>query len=138
MITKPRKTWVYAPAKPKASEVPAALKANVEAKARDLIDEELKPKYLKPPPADDSFNYNADLYGRWYRHYFYFCARYNSPGPSAIAPFFEAKFARLEYARGDRFNLAYMRYTGQWIELFQDLSLDECLVAIRDDPMFQP
>jgi hypothetical protein len=65
-------------------------------------------------------------------------ARYNSPGPNAIAPFFEAKFARMEYARDGRFSLAFMRYTGQWIELFQDLSLDECLSRIRADPMFQP
>lgn len=137
-MTKPRKTWMYTPTKPKASEVPAALKADVEAKARRLIDEELKPKYLKPPPDDDRFNYIADLYGRWYRCYFYFCARYNSPGPNAIAPSFEAKFARMEYARGGRFNLAFMRYTGQWIELFQDLSFDDCLSEIRDNPMFQP
>ena len=137
-MAKPRKTWVYAPAKPKASEVPAALKADLEAKARRLIEEDLKPQYLKPPPADERFNYIADLYGRWYRHYFYFCARYNSPGPNAIAPFFEAKFARMEYTRSGHFNLAFMRYTGQWIGIFQDLSLDECLAAIRDDPMFQP
>ncbi len=118
--------------------MPAALKAEVEAKARRLIDEELKPKYLEPPPANDHFNYIADLYGRWYRHYFYFCARYNSPGPNAIAPFFESKFARMEYVRGGRFNLALRRYTGQWVEIFQDLSLDECLAEIREDPMFQP
>ncbi len=71
-MAKPRKTWVYAPAKPKASEVPAALRADLGAKARRLIEEDLKPKYLEPPPADDRFNYIADLYGRWYRHYFYF------------------------------------------------------------------
>lgn len=137
-MTKPRKTWVYAPTKPKASEVPAALKAEVVELARRLIDEELKPQHIKPPPADDRFNYIAGLYGRWYRCYFYFCARYNSPGPNAIAPFFEAKFARLEYTRDGRFNLAYMRYTGQWLELFQDLSLDECLSLIRTNPVFQP
>jgi hypothetical protein len=135
---KPRKTWVYAPAKPKPPPVPATLKADLEAKARRLIDEELKPKHLQPPPADESFNYIADLYGRWYRHYFYFCARYNSPGPNAIAPFFEAKFTRMEYTGDGRFNLAFMRYTGQWVEIFQDLSLDECLAAVRDDPTFQP
>ncbi len=44
----------------------------------------------------------------------------------------------MEYARGGHFNLAFMRYTGQWVEIFQDLSLEECLAAIRDDPMFQP
>lgn len=137
-MAKPRKTWVYAPAKPKGSDVPAALKAHLEANARQLIDEELKPNYLKPPPDDDRFNYIADLYGRWHGRYFYFCARYNSPGPNAIAPFFEAKFARMEYTRGGQFNLAFMRYTGEWIELFHDLSVDECLSEIRDSGMFQP
>jgi len=138
MAKKPRKTWQYVPAKPKPPQVPATLKAELEAKAHRLIDEDLKPKHLKPPPTDERFNYIADLYGRWYRHYFHLCARYNSPGPDAISPFFEAKFARMEYTGGGRFDLAYMRNTGQWIEIFQDLSLDDCLAAIRDDPMFHP
>jgi len=137
-MAKPHKTWVYAPAKPKASAVPAALKADLEARARQLIDDELKPKHLKPPSADERFNYLADIYGRWYRQYFYFCARYNSPGPNAVSPFFEAKFTRLEYTGGGHFSLSFMRHTGQWIAIFQELSMDECLAAIRDDPMFQP
>jgi hypothetical protein len=137
-MPKPRKTWQYVPAKPKPPQVPTTLKAELETKARRLIDEDLKPKHLKPPPADERFNYIADLYGRWYRHYFYFCARYNAPGPDAMSPFFEAKFARMEYIGGGHFNLAFMRHTGQWIEIFQDLSLDDCLGAIRDDPWFQP
>ena len=64
--------------------------------------------------------------------------RSDSPGPNAISPFFEAKSTRMEYTGGGHFNLAYMRYTGQWMELFQDLSLDDCLATIRDNPMFQP
>jgi hypothetical protein len=137
-MAKPGKNWQYVRAKPKAPQVPTAVKADLEAKARHLIDEDLKPKHLKPPPTDGRFNYIADLYGRWYRQYFYFCARYNCPGPDAISPYFEAKFARLEYTAGGCFNLAYMRYTGQWIEVFQDLSLDDSLAAIRDVPIFQP
>jgi len=30
-----------------------------------------------------------------------------------------------------------MRHTGQWVELYDALSVDECLQAIRDDPWFQ-
>lgn len=137
-MAKPRKTWQFVPAKPKAPQVPADIKAALEAKAGKLLDEDLKPKHLKPPPADERFNYIADLYGRWRRHYFYFCARYNAPGPNAISPFFETKFARMEYTASGRFNLAYMRYTGQWIEISRDLSLDDCLAAVRDDPWFHP
>ena len=36
------------------------------------------------------------------------------------------------------FNLAYMRHTGKWHELFTGQTLDECLASIRDDPWFQP
>ena len=48
------------------------------------------------------------------------------------------KFARLEYVEGNRFNLSYMRHTGEWIEVYPDLSLDQCLATIKDDPLFFP
>ena len=54
-----------------------------------------------------------------------------------IQPDFESKFARLEYIGGNRFNLSYERHNGQWLELYADLTLDECLDAVRDDPWFQ-
>jgi hypothetical protein len=78
------------------------------------------------------------MYGKWYHRYFYFCATYCVPGPNATVPSFEAKFARMEYAGNNRFHLAFMRHTGQWVEMYTGLSLDECLAAIRDDPFFQP
>ena len=48
------------------------------------------------------------------------------PGPNAISPYFEARFARLEYLADDNYNLSYMRHTGQWWEIDRDLSLEEC------------
>jgi hypothetical protein len=44
----------------------------------------------------------------------------------------------MEYVGSDRFNLSYMRYTGKWLEIYTGLSVDECLAAIKDDPLFQP
>ena len=79
-----------------------------------------------------------DLSTKWYRSYFYFCSRYPVSGPNAIVPFFDDKFARLEYIGGDRFSPSAMRHTGQWMEIFPDLSLDECLAAVRDDPWCHP
>jgi hypothetical protein len=76
--------------------------------------------------------------GRTYHSYFYFCAHYIVAGPYATAPSFEAKFARLTYLGGQRFSLAAMRYTEEWIEISSELTLDECLAAVRDDPWFQP
>ena len=63
--------------------------------------------------------------------------KYCSPGPNAIEPFFELKFARMEYLANERYNLAFMRYTGQWCEIGANLSLDECLHEIKFDPWFQ-
>ncbi|MBI5032608.1 MAG: hypothetical protein HZB51_18945 [Chloroflexi bacterium] len=137
-MTKPRKTWVYSPPKSPAPKVPERVKIDVQTKADQLIETALKPKYIQPPPKDEEFNYIVDLYSKWYRHYFYFCAKYRSPGPHAISPFFETKFARMEYAGAGRFHLSFMRYTEEWIEVYPNSSLEECLAFIQSDPMFAP
>jgi hypothetical protein len=31
-----------------------------------------------------------------------------------------------------------MRHRGKWWEVYQNLTLDQCLKAIREDPIFQP
>jgi hypothetical protein len=110
----------------------------VETKANALVESVLKPQYVEPPPENPQFNYIVDITTKWYRSYFYFCSRYACPGPYALSPFFESKFARMEYIGDGLFNLAYMRYTGQWFEIFTELSLDACLASIRDDPWFHP
>ncbi|GHO51989.1 hypothetical protein [Ktedonobacter robiniae] len=56
--------------------------------------------------------------------------------PQAEASHFEVKFARMRYAGSRLFDLAFMRYTGQWIEPYPAMSADECLTAVRDDPFF--
>ena len=50
--------------------------------------------------------------------------------------FFEAKFARLEYIKDNRFNMAFMRYTGEWVEVYPNLSLEQCLTAVENDSFF--
>lgn len=137
-MAKRRKTWVYVPPKQAKPTVPAALRVEVEAKARELVESVLKPLHVKPPPEDERFNYIVDIGTKWYRSYFYLYATYRSPGPNALSPSFEAKFARLGYTGGGSFSLAFMRHTGQWIEVYSDLSVDQCLQAIKDDPFFIP
>ncbi len=137
-MAKSRKIWVFNPPKQPKPKLPNPLKANVTAEANDLIDTALKPAHVKPPTGDERFNYIVDIYSKWYRNYFYFCSKYACPDPNAISPYFEARFARLEYVGNERFNLAYMRHTGKWWEIYTELSLDECLHAIRDEPHFLP
>ena len=133
-----KKSWVYSPRKQSKSKVPENLKEMVKAKADELVETVLIPQYVKPPPEDNNFNYLSNIHTKWYRHYFYFCSTYTVRGPNATAPSFDDKFARLEYVSEDRFNLAFMRYTGQWVEIAYDISLDESLEMIKDDGLFQP
>ena len=67
-----------------------------------------------------------------------FVATYACPFPDAVSPTFDTNFARLEHTATGRFNLAFMRHTGKWHELFSGQTLEECLTAIRDDAWFHP
>ncbi len=137
-MAKRQERWVYSPPKAPKPKVPANVKRGVEKKAGALVEMVLKPKHIKPPPGDARFNYIVDIYTKWYRSYFYFCAKYHCPGPNAISPYLESKFARLEYIGNERFNLSLMRHTGQWVEFRADLTVDQCLTAIRGDSWFHP
>ena len=44
----------------------------------------------------------------------------------------------MELVGDDKFNLSFMRHTGQWVQLFAGIPLEECLKAIQDDPWFEP
>jgi hypothetical protein len=119
--------------------VTASIKAEVETKAKDLIDNVLKPKYVLPQPVDAQFNYITDIGAKWYRNYFYFFSIYACPGPNALYPTFESKFARMEPLGGGQFALYFMRYTGkEWVGIGDALSVDECMKAIQDDEWFVP
>jgi len=137
-MAKGRKVWMYCPPKPKKPQVPDGLKAEVSSKSKKLIDGHLNPSHVKPPPKNPEFNYVTELFTRWYQSYFYFCAIYACPHSDAISPTFESRFARMGYEGGGKFNLAYMRHNGQWNVIHYDLSVDECLTAIRDEPHFSP
>ncbi len=138
MAKKSPKRWVYSPKSAPKTKIPEALKRTVTERCNALVETVLKPKAVQPSPENNDFNYIVDLSTKWYGSYFYFYATYRCPGPNCISEFFEIKFARLEYAGGDRFHLAYMRYTDQWQEIFRDQTLDDCLGSIENDPMFMP
>ncbi len=105
-MVKRQKVWMYKPTRESKPKVPDIIKNNLKIKADNFIETILKPKHIKPPPKDETFNYLVDIYSKWYQHYFYFIGKYRSPGPYAISPFFEDKFARLEYLNNGHFNLS--------------------------------
>jgi hypothetical protein len=122
--------------KPKAS-LHGTLKDEVDTKASELIENVLKPKHIQPPNGHD-LNYITDITIKWLGSKCYFISTYACPGPNAISPTFETKFARMDYVGNAKFSLSFMRHTGQWVELFDSLSVDGCMKAIRDDPWFLP
>ncbi len=134
----PKKVWMQCPSKVPKPKVPEAVKLEVETRAQTLIGSYLKPNHVRPPPAGLGSNYIVDIYGLRYRSFFYFCSKYCCPGPRSIAPFFEDRFARMEYLTSGRFNLAWMRHTGQWWPSISDSPLAECLHKIKTDPWFRP
>ncbi len=91
-----------------------------------------------PPPKDPRFNYLVDISTKWHGRFFYFVGKYASPGPNAVSPFFEWGFARLEYQKDGRFVLSYMRHIGQWSPLYSELTIEEALKAIHQEPLLQP
>ena len=137
-MAKPREPWNIRPAKKRVA-VAASIKTEVEAKAKDLIEKVLKPKYVLPPKRGEQLNYITDIGAKWHGNYFYFFSIYACPSPNAVSPSFESKFARMEPIGGDRFALYSMRYTGkEWVGVYDALSVDECMNAIRDDSWFVP
>ena len=58
-MAEPREPWNIRPAKKRAS-VTASIKTEVETKARDLIENVLKPKHVLPPPKQKQGNYRSE------------------------------------------------------------------------------
>lgn len=137
-MAKQRKEWVFSGKKSPKVSLPATLKDEVTRKANELIETVQKPANIKPPPEGSQFNSIIDITTKWIGSTFYFISVYACPGPNAITPTFEAKFARMEFVADGRFNLSFMRHTGKWVELYAGLSVDACLTAIQDDPWFIP
>ena len=137
-MAKQRKAWMPGPAAKPKSTLPGTVKDEVDTKAKELIETVLKPKHVQPPPKDAQFNYITDITTKWLGSKSYFVSIYACPGLNAISPTFETKFARMEFVGDGKFALSFMRHTEQWVQLYDCLTVDECMTAIKDDPWFQP
>jgi hypothetical protein len=136
-MAKQRKAWVFDPTKPAKSELPGTLKDEVDTKAGELIENVLKPTHIQPPPEGSQSNYITDIKTKWIGSTCYFISIYACPGPNAIAPTFEEKFARMEHIGDAKFALSFMRHTGKWVELYASASIDDCMKIIQG-PWFMP
>lgn len=124
----------------KQAAVPEFLKRTLTQRAEQLVNDKFKPGLAiqAEPAKKHGFNYVVDVYTKWRGRYFYFIAKYHNPREKATAEYFEVPATRMEYVGGQRFNLAYMRHTDKWFEVFQGLTLAECLETIEREELFWP
>jgi hypothetical protein len=116
---------------------PPSERAAVAAACDRFIAQRLKPRFL-PEVRPSEFNYPIAIYGKWHGSKYRFMTRYRSDDPRSYQSEFETPFARLAYIDRDRFDLSWPRHTGEWICLFDDVSLKEALHLIESDVHFQP
>lgn len=106
--------------------------------ASEFIEEELRPRYVKRRRKNEKFNYLTDIYTKWSRNFFYFCAQYCSPDTDDMRSRFEMKFARLEYLSTGKYILSYQRHNGQWWETDRNISQSKAFQIIEEGGLFIP
>ena len=133
-----QKRWMKTQTKPASPKIPDGFKLEIQRNADEFLESYLKPNFVLQPPQDPKLSYVAGIFTKWHQRYFYFYSKYRCRRLNCISESFESRFVRLEYAGNGKFNLSYMRHTGQWWEIFQGLSLEECFEEIKRQKLFHP
>jgi hypothetical protein len=120
-----------------AGKPSVAEKLAIATACEKFIASVLIPRFL-PKILPTKFNYPVAIFGKWHGNKYRLITRYRSDDPASIQPEFEAPFARLEYVSGDRFDLSYHRHTGEWLPLYQAISLSEALDILAQGAHFLP
>jgi len=129
--------WVYVGGRA-GNKPPPGEKSVITAACEAFIADVLKPRFLPEIRPRTEFNYPIDIYGKWHGNKYRFITRYRSDDPHSYEPEFDAPFARIEYIRRDCFDLSWHRHTGEWLCMFERLSLTEALKMMESTPHFTP
>ncbi len=132
-----RGAWVYVGGRA-GTKPPAGEKAVITAACEKFIAEVLVPRFLPEVRPTTAHNYPIAIYGKWLGNKYRFLTRYRSDDPRSTEPEFDAPFARVEYVSRDVFDLSWHRHTGEWVWMYQRLSLAEALRLIETEPYFMP
>ena len=117
--------------------VPKAVKAEVEARAREFIDTVLKPKHVKPPPKDARFNYLADITCKWHGPTS-ICRRLRLPRPQRHLADLRVEARPPAVRRPGPLRPLLPAAHGAVDRALPGPALQKCLETIRDDPWFIP
>lgn len=107
--------------------------AGCEAFIRDV----LKPRFL-PEIKPTEWNYVVDIRGAWAAGRYRFMQRYRSGFEENRGEEFDAPFARIDRMARDRFDIHWMRHTGQWWRLYTGVTFAEALRTLETDGILHP
>ncbi|MBL0319342.1 MAG: hypothetical protein IPP74_08660 [Alphaproteobacteria bacterium] len=133
---KRKRQWVRVPPKPAKQKVSPEFMRMVDKAVTTCIETTLKPRYFSEKPFDEARRL-VNIYAKWHQqHFVHFLAEFHDTRPNVIQEHYSDPFARMAYMGDERFNLAYMRHTGQWWDKYQNIPLKDCLDAIKNDDFF--
>jgi len=143
MTRKRPKVWQSAPrgtgpAIPDTREKGAIIDA-CDSFIRDV----LKPRFLHRIEPEDAIgltdrNYMVDIRGAWTAGRYRFMRRYRSAFEHNRGAEFDIPFARIDRIGPDRFDIKWMRHTGQWWPVYSGKTLAEALRILETDPVLYP
>jgi hypothetical protein len=132
-----KKRWMKVVERPRPAKPTDAEKAAIIAACEAFIHDVLKPRFL-PEIRPNEFNCVIDIIGEWRAGRYRFMQRYRSDAPNRIKNEFDAPFARLDVMGPDRFDIYWMRHTGEWYSVHHGVTLDEALGLLISDPVLHP
>jgi hypothetical protein len=116
-------------------------KAAVKAACEQPIAQTLEPRYLAGTHLS-GLSAPIDIVGKWRGSKHSFVARYRSDDPEVLEPELDEPFARLghmeEYWSEARFDVMWLRHTGEWWRLHPTVTLGEALQHVESDPLPRP
>ncbi len=128
-------SWVRAPAKPQKPD--EAEKKAIIAACEAFITDVLKPRFL-PVIRPSPFNYPVDIKGAWMGGRYRFIQRYRSGHADNTGEEFDVPFARIDRVGPDRFDIYWMRHTGQWWKFRDGVSFAEALKLLETEGILHP
>lgn len=140
MAKKSKYGWVFVGNTPagRTQKPTDFVKREVNNSMKPLI-EKLKEKSLKPIPEPHERNHLINIYGKWYRNFYYIYQTFKCPPEGYNKEKFDMGLVRMRYVGDEKFDLAYFRHTGEWWDLpsSNNLTITEAINAIETEPWFQ-
>jgi len=109
----------------------------MEEAGQRLIETLFRPRYL-PEIRPSAFNYPVAIHGKMRGAHFVFMTRYRSGSDHNRGEEFDAPFARLSYAGGDRYDLGWFRHTGRWWPIAESLTLEAAIRELTRNGVLHP